>query len=99
MSRTPRKPHVQGRLVGAHLAVTAGEDRTGSLVFGAMYPRRRVLHGQQWQLTGGVPSVSSVSWKGPWVPFPCRLHSAAPGSSREPSGLWRMEGGSGSGRC
>ena len=79
--------------MGAHLAVTAGEDRTGSLVFGAVYPRRRVLHGQQRQLTGGVPTVSSVSWKGPWVPFPCRLHSAAPGSSREPSSLWRVEGG------
>lgn len=48
---------------------------------------------------GGVPTIFSVSWKGPWVPFPCRPHSAAPGPSREPSGLWRVEGGSGSGRC
>lgn len=94
MSRTPRKPPMQGRLVGVHLALTAGEDGTGSLLFGVVCPRRRVLHGQRQQLTGRCPHCLLCVLERPLGSLPVqtaqRCPRAFPGAQRPVEGGGRL---------
>lgn len=64
--------------MGAHLAVTTGEDRTGSLVFGAVCPRRRVLHGQRRQLAGRCPHRLLCVLEGPLGSLPVQTAQCCP---------------------
>lgn len=64
-------------------------------MFGAMCPGRRVLHGQGWQLAGGVRTVFSVSLERPR--FPSGADCTALPQEAFLGGLWRAEA-PGSGR-
>ena len=92
MARTPRKPHVQGRLVGTLLAVTAGEDRTEvAWCSGPCALEGEPFTARGGSSPGGVYVVFSVSLERPWVPVPCRPHSTPSGPSWGPAegGGWR----------
>ena len=86
MSHTPRKPHVQGRLVGTHLAVTAGEDGTEVAWGWGRVPWKESPSRPGAAALREVSTSSSLCpWRGPGS-LPCRPHSTASGPPLEACG-------------